>query len=109
MPIQIDESTITGNIDIMRNILRDQLGALDGGFFETGPAILGHMTGLTTLFLCQACFTPRCNVVEAIIKAHWGEEAKEGLKAAHYELCWKDGKEVHRPRKPGLHPRAYDH
>jgi len=39
MPVQIDESTISNNIDIMHNILRDQL-KLDDDFFEARPAIL---------------------------------------------------------------------
>lgn len=40
MLIQIDESTITNNIiDIMRNILRDQLG-LDDGFFRAIQPVL---------------------------------------------------------------------
>jgi len=50
--------------------------------------ILGRMTGLTTLFLCQACFHAQMHVVEAIISRPTGvmklKEASR-LITVHYD------------------------
>jgi hypothetical protein len=117
MPIQMDESTISNNIDIIRNILREQL-SLDDDFFETEPAIpaggdnktlnrmwsakagaadntgaydrLDHIVPLPGLFHAQM------HVIEAIIKAHWGDEAKEGLKVDHCALRYSAGRMARR-------------
>jgi hypothetical protein len=92
MPVQIDENTISNNIDIM-HILRDQL-KLDDDFFEARPAILmgGDNKTLNRMWSVMAgagdnsgvygrlnhvvpllgLFHAQMHVVEAIIKAHWG-------------------------------------
>jgi hypothetical protein len=122
MPIQIDESTITGNIDIISNILRDQLG-LDDSFFETRPVVLiggdnktlnrmwsaktgavdntGAYDRLDHVVPLPGLFHAQMHVIEAIIKAHWGEEAKGGLKVDHCALRYSAGRMARRFVGPG--------
>ena len=113
LPIFMDQNTTSNNIEILRNILREQC-ELQDNFFDQKPAIpvggdnktldrmlsAKRLTGrdssteyerLNFLVPIGGLFHAQMHAIDAILRVHWGPEAKPGLQN-HSSLRYAAGR-----------------
>ena len=112
MPIQISENTTVGNIQILEDIFRNQLGLSDG-YFESRPAVLVGGDAKTVNRMWSAIYSAGENIsaydqlkhvvpipglfhaqmhlMETIVKTHWGEPSKKSGRCNHSSLRYSAG------------------
>lgn len=114
MPVMKDESTVANNIEIIRNLLREQLEIPDDVFEMDEPVFLlggdnktcnriwsaiqassGNMLAydrLRHIIAIPGLFHAQMHIVSAIISLYWGDEPKSGDKLSHATLRYAAGK-----------------
>jgi hypothetical protein len=112
LPIFMDQNTTSNNIEVLRNILREQC-ELQDNFFDQKPAILvggdnktlnrmwsakhvavdnsAEYDRLNFLVPIGGLFHAQMHAIDAILRAHWGPEAKPGLQN-HSSLRYAAGR-----------------
>ena len=117
MPIQTSEDTTSGNIEVLRNIFREQL-ALSPEYFDQHPAILvggdaktvnrmwSAMLGATDnvdaygrlehVVPIPGLFHIQMHLIATIVKTHWGDEPAGGERCNHAALRYLSGKMARR-------------
>ena len=114
MPVMKDESTVANNIEIIRNLLREQLAIPDDVFEKDEPVFLlggdnktcnriwsaiHASTGNTSTYdklrhiiAIPGLFHALMHIVSAIISLYWGDEPKPGERLSHATLRYAAGK-----------------
>lgn len=127
LPIFMDQNTTSNNIEVLRNILREQC-ELQDNFFDQKPAILvgGDNKTLNRMWSAKhaatdnsveydrlnflvpigGLFHAQMHAIDAILRTHWGPEAQPGLQN-HSSLRYAAGRMGRRFVAPGSH--VYSH